>query len=122
MAIFFNEQTKTFTLDTKNTRYSFAIVFDKYPVHLYYGKKDDGVEVVFEKKYRSFSPYHKDVGTEYSPDTTALEYSTFGIGDYRTTALRIRNGAGNSTTGFEYVSHKIRKGRVEIPSMPARIS
>ncbi len=118
MAIFFNDKTKTFTLDTKNTRYSFAIMFDKYPVHLYYGKKDDGAEAVFEKRYRSFSPCYKDIGTEYSPDITALEYSTFGAGDYRAAALRIKNGDGNSVTSLTYKAHRIFEGRLDLERLP----
>ncbi len=118
MAISFNEQTKTFILDTKNTRYSFAVMFDNYPVHLYYGKKDEGVEAVFEKKYRSFSPYIESIGTTYSPDTTALEYSTFGDGDFRATALRIKNGDGNSVTSLVYKSHRIFGGRLDLERLP----
>ena len=118
MAISFNEQTKTFILDTKNTRYSFAVMFDNYPVHLYYGKKDEGVEAVFEKKYRSFSPYIESIGTTYSPDTTALEYSTFGDGDFRATALRIKNGDGNSVTSLVYKSHRIFEGRLDLERLP----
>lgn len=118
MAIYFNESTKTFTLETKNTRYTFCVVYDKYLAHLYYGAKN-GAEVKYEKKYRSFAPYiNEEIGTQFSPDTNALEYSTFGNGDFRATALKIKNNDGNSVTGLEYKSYEIFHGRTELAGLP----
>jgi len=119
VAIFFNPDTKIFTLETKNTRYTFALIYEKYLAHLYYGAKDCGQEVCYERKYRSFSPYiDEEIGTNFSPDTNALEYSTFGNGDFRATALRIKNKDGNSVTGLVYRSHSVSHGRIALNGLP----
>ena len=121
MPISFTRENSLFRLTTKNTLYAFDIVKGKL-IHRYYGKKAGAVVKTFADEpgdVWSFAPYAKEGEVYFSLDTQPLEYSCFGSGDFRTTALRIRNGAGNSVTGFEYVSHKIiRKGRVEIPSLP----
>ena len=119
MAIFYQPDTKTFTLETGNTRYIFQIVYGKYPVHLYYGSKERSQEVRYHCNYRSFSPYpNEEIGPNFSADNNALEYSAFGHGDFRATALRIRNRDGNSVTGLEYRAHRIIRGREGLPGLP----
>ncbi len=121
MPITFDKSKNLFTLTTKNTLYAFDIVKGKL-IHRYYGKKLGADVKTFAEEpgdIWSFAPYTIEGEIWFSMDMQPLEYSYFGSGDFRTTALRIRNGAGNSVTGFDYVSHKIiRKGRVEIPSLP----
>ena len=119
MSISFHQDTKIFTLETKQTRYTFALIYEKYLAHLYYGAKCSGQDVRYERKYRSFSPYiDEEIGTNFSPDTNALEYSTFGNGDFRATALRIQNKDGNSVTGLVYQSHSINTAGIRLPVCP----
>ena len=118
MAIIYNSNTKTFILNTKNTTYAFKVVYDKFLEHIYYGKKTDISCISFERRYRSFSPYYKEIGTTFSPDINALEYSGFGNGDFRATALRIKNADGNSVTGLVYKTHRIFDGRLELLKLP----
>ncbi len=120
MPISFNKENKLFQLTTKNTLYAFDLAHGKL-IHRYYGKKFGAdVKTYADEPGRvwSFAPYHTEGQVFFSLDTQPLEYSYFGSGDFRTTALRIKNRDGNSVTGFDYVSHKIRKGRVDIPSIP----
>ncbi len=118
MSINYDSHKKTFVLNTRNTTYAFEIAFDKFLAHVYYGKKIDISSISYERKYRSFSPYHEQTGTQFSPDTNALEYSTFGNGDFRATALRIKNADGNSVTGLVYKSYRIFDGRLELSRLP----
>jgi len=120
MPITFQKENSLFRLTTKNTLYAFDIVKGKL-IHRYYGKKlGADVKTYAEDPGRiwSFAPYATEGEVHLSPDVQPLEYSCFGSGDFRATALRIRNRYGNSVTAFDYVSHKIRKGRVEIPAIP----
>lgn len=120
MPISFKKENSLFQLTTKNTLYAFDIVNGKL-IHRYYGKKIGANVPTYADdpgRVYSFAPYHTEGQVHFSLDTQSLEYSCFGSGDFRTTALRIKNGAGNSVTGFDYVSHKVRKGRVDIPSIP----
>ena len=52
MPITFNSEKNMFNIETKNTKYVFQIVFGKYPVHIYYGAKEDAQ--IEEYKSRSF--------------------------------------------------------------------
>ena len=120
MPISFQKENNLFRLTTKNTLYAFDVAKGRL-IHRYYGKKlGADVKTYADEPGRvwSFAPYAKEGEVHFSMDTQPLEYSYFGSGDFRTTALRIRNGAGNSVTDFTYVSHRIRSGRVEIPSIP----
>jgi len=118
MSIKFDRQKNQFIIRTKNTLYITELVSGKYPCHVYYGKKDRQ-----EHKYgvglHSFSPYvHEDDGRIVSLDEAFLETPYFGSGDFRATALRIKNKDGNSVTRFVYKKHKIFKGRKAITRLP----
>ena len=43
MGIIYNEKAKTFTLHTQNTTYQMQIDAYGFLLHLYYGRKTDGV-------------------------------------------------------------------------------
>ncbi len=120
MPISFKRDGSIFKLSTKNTLYVFDVVNGAL-VNRYYGKKLGANYVThaeFEDPLLSFAPYRTEETLFFSRDNQTLEYSYYGSGDFRTTPLRIRNRDGNTVTDFLYVSHKIRKGRVEIPNLP----
>ena len=121
MSITFQKQTNLFRLTTKNTLYAFELSHSTL-VHRYYGKKRGAVVPTtadIKARVVSFSPYRDEADKSFSFDTQPLEYSYFGSGDFRATSLRIRNGNGDSVTSFDYVSHKILRGRVDLSPMPA---
>lgn len=68
MSVRYDDKSERFILETANTCYVMQILFDKYPVHLYYGKKDGCCEVSYMNPYKSFSPYFEEHGQNYSPD------------------------------------------------------
>ena len=102
MPVHYDDKFARFTLETANTCYVMQILFDKYPVHLYYGKKDCHGGISYQNPYKSFSPYFDEHGLSYSPDIGMAEYSYFGSGDFRITPLRIKNKNGDSVTHFTY--------------------
>lgn len=59
------------------------------------------------------------VGKEFSPDTQPSEYSCNGTGDFRISALQIRNADGNIATDIRYVSHRILNEKPALPGMPS---
>ena len=115
MSIRFNETKQQFTLDTANTRYSFALVRGKFPVHLHYGKKE---EAQIDHRVISFAPFHKDIGLDYLPDYCMSEYNGYDSGDFRGYSLRIRGETGNSVTMPVYKGHRIFDRRIELPNLP----
>ncbi|MBQ7322285.1 MAG: alpha-galactosidase [Clostridia bacterium] len=121
MSVTFHKQDSLFRLTTKNTLYAFELTHGTL-VHRYYGKKRGAtVPTSADIKGRvvSFSPYRDENDKAFSLDTQPLEYSYYGSGDFRPTALRIRNRHGDSVTCFEYVSHKIRRGAVDRAPLPS---
>ena len=121
MPIIYHKSNHLFKLTTANTLYAFELVNGAL-VHRYYGKKFGATvptSADIPGRVVSFSPYRDEDNKAFSFDTLPLEYSYFGSGDFRPTALRIKNANGDSVTCFEYVSHKIRNGRVDLTPIPA---
>ena len=117
MAIRFIEESNRFVLETKNSAYVIGIAHGKYPVHLYYGKKRREYPE-YRPALKSFQPYSNESGTLFSYDATSVECPFFGSGDFRCTALRVRNSDGNSVTNFFYEGFRVFDGRREIPGLP----
>lgn len=123
MPITFDSEKRIFKLDTAASSYIFEIYEENYIVHLYYGAKIPDSNVA-QFKYRggfpSFSPYNIKVNDWlFSPDVAPLEYSGEGTGDFRSSAVAVRNADGNNATDMRYKSHRIYKGKPPIEGLPA---
>ncbi len=118
MSIRFDAASQKFILETAHTQYVFQILHDQFPVHLHYGPRVDPETLSYTPREMSFSPYYKEYGMHYLPDTAPAEYSYFGSGDFRDTALRVCGPNGDSTTQFFYEAYEILKGRPAIDGMP----
>ncbi|MBE6548803.1 MAG: alpha-galactosidase [Ruminococcaceae bacterium] len=106
-------------LKTKNTMYVMEMLHGRFPVHLYYGKNTKNTDFNFDNNYRSFSPYYEEYGKSFSPDTAPLEFSFFGYGDFRSSALKIFNSSsGSDITDFIFRKAKKFRGRKEISGLP----
>ena len=125
MAIIYNDADKTYTLTTKNTMYQMKV--DELGVleHTYYGKKMEymdmhyGVECDFGA---SFSPNPGDYPEgkwAYSYNALHQELSCAGIGDYRLTAMGVRNGDGSFAAEPRFVSASIEQGKYSLEGLPA---
>lgn len=123
MPISFDEKTKIFKLDTKNSSYVFTVFNGGFLTHLYYGAKlpDANLKhLMYRGWFDSLSPYAEGVDDpRFSADIAPMEYPTNGAGDFRISALSVRGAAGNTVTDLRYVSHKITKGKPKLPGLPA---
>ena len=123
MPIIYNEKNKTFKLDTDNTSYIIQVYEENYLLNLYYGDFIPDCFVPGRDKRTpnaSFSPANPVIGEHgFSPDTAPMEFGTSGAGDFRISALEIRNSNGDSVTDIRYCGHKIYDGKKEIPQMPS---
>ena len=117
MAIIINNVDKTYTLTTKNTMYQMKVDETGVLEHTYYGAKMEymdmhyGVECVFGA---SFSPNPGDAPKEkwaYSYNAIHQELSCAGIGDYRLTAMGVRQADGSYAAEPRFVSTKAEKGK-----------
>lgn len=106
-----------FKLDTQNTSYSFKVGPFGFLMHEYYGPTVSDLDLgyVYTGNERSYMavPY-EDKNAVCRPDELMLEYSAFGISDFRTTALRVKQGDGSRVADLRYFSHEISSG-VAVP-------
>ena len=98
MGIQYQKEKRIFTLETEHTSYQMMV--DEYGIllHLYYGPKIYGdMDYLLTRYDRGFSGNLYDAGEDrtYSLDVQPLEYSVWGVGDYRCSALNIKNADGS---------------------------
>ena len=124
--ISFDSNSNIFKLDTANSSYVIGICDYGHVVNLYYGSKIDGTQGLIERSFRprcaSFSPLsaeHNDDGDDFSPDSAPLEYSCNGSGDFRISALSIKNADGNTVTDIRFTGHRIYPGKPPIDPLPS---
>ncbi|HHX62937.1 MAG TPA: alpha-galactosidase [Epulopiscium sp.] len=123
MPISYNDQEKLITLQTRNTTYQMKV--DEYGVvlHTYYGAKiqEQDLSCLIVKSDKGFSGNPNDLGMcrAYSLDTLPQEYSCYGNGDYRTSAIKIQHKNGAHALDLRYVSHEILDLKYSIPQLPA---
>ena len=98
MAILYHEEKHIFTLQTTRTTYQMKVDEFGFLLHLYYGGKITGqMDYLLTYQDRGFSGNPFDTGNDrtYSMDVLPQEYPCLGSGDYRSSALVIRNGDGS---------------------------
>ena len=123
MSIRFYQEEKMFKLDTLTSTYIIEIFEENYLLCPYYGAKIPDVNVSalsFRGGFASFSPNNASVKNRvFSADICPIEYSGFGVGDFRKAACAIRNADGNNCTDFRYVKHEIYAGKPKLAGLPA---
>lgn len=123
MAISFDETKRIFKLDTSDTTYAVAIHDAGYLLHLYYGPylPDNNLSsMLYRGSFPSFNPENPHyVGTAFTTDLAPSEYSCNGTGDFRISALQIRNANGDISTDIRYVSHRIMKDKPALCGLPS---
>ncbi|MCR5452953.1 MAG: alpha-galactosidase [Lachnospiraceae bacterium] len=124
MAINISENGRLFNLHTKNTTYQFKADKYDYLIHTYYGDLIDDTDLYTQLSAvdRGFSGNPYEIGKEdrkYSLDTLPLEYSCFGTGDFRISALKVRENTGNQTVELKYDGYEVKKGLYKIEGLPA---
>ena len=115
MPIIFDSEKRMFKLDTATSSYIIEIFKENYLVHLYYGAKIPDMNVSMLKyngSFASFSPQNINIDDcRFSPDVNPMEYPGEGAGDFRSSAVAVRNADGNAVTDMRYKSHKIYGGK-----------
>ncbi|MBD5476689.1 MAG: alpha-galactosidase [Lachnospiraceae bacterium] len=122
MAIFYQQQNRIFTLQTKQTTYQMKVDDFGFLLHLYYGGRISGnMDYLLTYYDRGFSGNPYDVGNNrtYSMDVLPQEYPTMGIGDYRNSGLIIRNHDESECCDLRYVGYNIREGKYGLSGLPA---
>lgn len=122
MMIHYNENERTFKLDTPNTSYMIGIVDEEgFIGHIYYGRKlrDSDVAYLMRTQEAPFVPSKNNRERCSFYDCFPFEYPAGGLGDYRESCLEIRTAGGHAGAMLTYVSHEIFKGKPELEGLPA---
>lgn len=122
MPILFDKNTRIFTLNTENTTYQMQADSFGYLLHLYYGRKTQGVmnwELTFADRGFSGSPYDAGTDRTYSLDALPQEFPAQGTGDYRTPLLVLRDSRGTYGADLHYSGYEIHEGKYSLKGLPA---
>lgn len=109
-------------MDTAHTSYQMKVDDFGFLLHLYYGGRVYGnMDYLLTCYDRGFSGNPSDVGNDrtYSMDVLPQEYPVMGIGDFRNSALIIRNADGSDCCDLRYVGHETKKEKYGLPGLPA---
>ena len=104
--IAYNEQTKVFTLRTKNSMYQMQVGAYDTLTHLYYGADIGDTEaahrIICLDRGFSGNPYEAGEDRTFSLDVLPQEYSGYGNGDYRINAMEMTHEDGSDAVHLRY--------------------
>ena len=117
----FDEKNKVFLLNTENTSYGIAIVDDRYVEHLYYGAKlvETDIRYLLREDEAPFTPSVNKRETGAFLDFAHMEYPETGMGDYRESALCVRDTEGHRASELCYEGYEILAGKPALEGLPA---
>ena len=122
MAIIYNKNKQTFSLETKGATYQLKIGNLGYVNHLYYGDQicDEDMSYLIRRYDRGFSgnPYDSLKERTFSLDAQPQEFTTQQQGDFRISSIGIKNSDGSFSFDGRYLSHRIYKGVFTLNGLP----
>ncbi len=122
MSVEYDISTRTFTLHTKNSTYQMRADSFGYLLHLYYGRRTQGITdwvLTFSDRGFSGNPYDAGNDRTYSLDVLPQEFPIQGTGDYRNTMLEVRDADGVYGCDLRYSGHEISEGKYSLKGLPA---
>ncbi len=115
-------EKRSFTIHTNTTTYQMGLARNNILVHRYYGARVDDADFGYLvlPLVLGFSGIPGDLFPDqrYSEDALPLEYSTFGLGDYRESCLDCEYENGSRGASLRYVSHTVRTGLTVPTGLP----
>lgn len=116
----YQESASLFHLQSVDFSYVLQVLENGLLVHRYFGKKINQFSRDNKITYldRAFSPNPTSKDRTFSLDTLPLEYSSNGLGDFRTSAIELRNENGTSLD-LRYKDHRIFVGKKDLVGLPA---
>ena len=122
MSIVFQNPSRIFRLETRNTSYCMQIDSRGHLLHLYYGSRigEGDLAALYPPADVSFSPnyYAHRFDRLASPDILPQEYTGCNVGDFRLSTISVTDAAGVRGADFLYVSHEISSGKYALDGLP----
>ena len=123
MKITFDKTRQIFHLQTQNVSYVMKVAFDRYLLHLYWGKRVQNgayLDYLMEEMNQRLSFYPVAPKTQnFCLGMAPQEAPTYGSGDYRGPAMECRLANGSEILALWYKDYKIIKGKPSLPGLPA---
>ncbi len=122
MAIIYLEKSRSFMLQTKNTSYVIGIVdAENFVGHAYFGPKlhEDDVTYLMRCGEAPFTPETNARDRLSFLDCFPQECPTGGVGDFRESAIAVRNANGNYGLELTMDEYRIFKGKKKLEGLPA---
>ena len=122
MKIKFDEQNRVFQLDTENTSYLIGIADQEgFIGHIYYGKKisDSNVAYLMRTEENPLVPSKNNRDRSSFFDTFPMEFPGCNTGDYRESAVEVKDVNGHNAVEHVYKGHRILNGKPGLPGLPA---
>lgn len=122
MIIKFDEQNRAFQLDTENTSYLIGIADQEgFIGHIYYGKKisDSNVAYLMRTEENPLVPSKNNRDRSSFFDTFPMEFPGCNTGDYRESAIEVKDVNGHNAVELVYRGHRILNGKPGLPGLPA---
>ncbi len=122
MGIFFDEQSRSFKLDTKASSYVISVVDEEgFVGHAYYGDKisDTDVRYLLRTDENPFVPSKNNRERGSFFDAFPTEYPGNNVGDYREGAIAVRCDDNSRAVSLMYTGHRIYAGKPELKGLPA---
>ncbi len=122
MGIFYDEQSRSFKLDTKASSYVISVVDDEgFVGHAYYGDKisDTDVRYLLRTDENPFVPSKNNRERGSFFDAFPTEYPGNNVGDYREGAIAVRCEDNSRAVSLVYAGHRIYAGKPGIKGLPA---
>ena len=122
MKIKFDEQNRVFQLDTENTSYLIGIADQEgFIGHIYYGKKisDSNVAYLMRTEENPLVPSKNNRDRSSFFDAFPMEFPGCNTGDYRESAIEVKDVNGHNAVELVYRGHRILNGKPGLPGLPA---
>lgn len=123
MNITYNNEFRTFAIETENTGYYIAIVDkENFVGHIHYGKKlnlNDDLPSLLRIYELPKVPSQNNRERLAFYDTFPWEYPCGGTGDFRESCLNVSNSRNQNAVQLSYASHEIIKGKPALEGLPA---
>ena len=117
MGIGFDEKNRLFFIETAHSSMCLAIVDDEgFLCNVYYGNPvgEDDLTYLLRTKIYPFLPSHNSRDRGGFLDMARMEFPSSGVGDYRKSAVCLRDKEGHDASQFTYVSHRIFDGKEKL--------
>lgn len=120
MNILYNEEQRTFKLDTENNSYVIAIADEEgFPGHAYYGPRiSEAPAYLTRTNENPFVPSKNNRDRGSFMDTFPTEYPGSGLGDYREGAIEVVDDNGHFCVLPLYTGYSIVDGKPALKGLP----